>query len=78
MARKQPDPQPDPDAVYVAVQGFASGLIPGNENAVFSRGTRLRGSHPAVRLHFENWVLDGLSDDEIHARQAALGAPLRV
>ena len=77
MSRKQqPDSQPNADVVYVAVQGFASGLIPGNENAVYPRGTRLRGSHPAVRLHFENWVLDGASDDEIRARQFALGAPV--
>jgi hypothetical protein len=75
MARKQPDLQPDPDTVYVAVQSFASGLMD-NPMAVFPRGTRLRGSHPAVRLHFENWVPDGSSDDEIRAAQVALGAPI--
>jgi hypothetical protein len=76
MARRQPETKPDPDAVYVSVQGFAIDHREIPPNAVYPGGTRLRGSHPAVRHAFWNWVPDGASDDEIRQRQWELGAPM--
>lgn len=50
----------DPAAVYVCMMGYAvaSYTIPA--------GTRLRGSHEAVRLAPANWALDGTLPSEWH------------
>jgi hypothetical protein len=51
------------DQIFVALQGFAGELhgVP----LVFTKGTRLRSDHPAVRKWPHNWVPDGTPDDEI-------------
>jgi len=62
--------EPDPDTIYRAVISFASSALP----QVIQAGARLRGSHPAVRTHFEKFVPDGADDVEIWERRVALDA----
>lgn len=55
--------KPDPTKIYVAWQGFTTEVD--GEQYVFERGTRLRGSHPAVkRMGEAAFVPDGVPPSE--------------
>jgi hypothetical protein len=75
VARKQPDPG-DPEKVYINIGAYAMDHPDLPPMATYPQRTRLRGSHPAVMLAFQNWIEDGAGDDEIRAAQVALGAPV--
>ena len=63
MTRTQKLEKPDPDAVYVAWQGFAAG-----DSIVVSQGTRLRGDSPAVVAMPHCFVRDGTPENEWPSR----------
>src|SRR6266550_583643 len=52
--------KPDPNKIYVAWTGFAVEGVPG----VTPKGTRLRGSAPAVQRAFQFFVEDGTPSGE--------------
>lgn len=66
-------PKIDPDAIYVSLDGFAA-EVPGDallQHFAVTRGTRLRGSHPAVQRYPGLFAADGLDDFELaRARDA--------
>ena len=66
---------PDPDTIYVAIQGYCwEG--PDGLPRPFQRGARLRGTNEAVRANPQNWLPENSDDSEIAARQIELGAPV--
>jgi hypothetical protein len=52
--------KPDPNAVYVAWQGAALA----DPDITLSKGSRLKGDHPAVRNNFWLFVEDGIADGD--------------
>lgn len=72
MARKA-KPKVDPNAVYVAVESFASA-----EHGVVTRGSRIRGSLPVVAAHRDFFVEDGSPDREVHDARNSIWAGVQT
>ena len=53
--------KPDPSKIYVVIMSHV------NDLGTWREGSRLRGSHPAVKFSPECFVEDGHTADEIHA-----------
>jgi hypothetical protein len=60
-------PKVDPAGLYVCLDSHTS------EAGTYKAGTRLRGDHPAVKLHPALWIRDGAADDEIMAARHLIG-----
>jgi hypothetical protein len=78
LVRSGKPEEPDPEAVYICVMGYAINAAitrASGSGDIVREGERRRGSDPAVRAAPLYWVLDGTPNSEIAQRRTALFSP---